>query len=249
LKNSKKIYLHLAIAKSGLASRRKAEKLVRAGSVKVGGKVILRPEYPVNTEEDIIEVDGRKIELEEEKIYFLLNKPKGVLSAAKDSRGQETVIDLLPVKLKKRLYPVGRLDKDTTGILILTNDGELTFRLTHPKFKILKTYSVVCFGKVDRIEVKKLEKGVEIDGKKTLPAKIENVKFDKQASATSLLIKIYEGRKRQVKKMFLKIGHPVISLKRTEYAELGIGGLKEGKMRCLNAREIAALNKKTGICK
>jgi 23S rRNA pseudouridine2605 synthase len=246
LKESR-IYLHLAIAQSGLASRRKAEKLIRAGRVKVNNLTILLPEYRVNPKKDYIFIDNKKIKPREKKVYFLLNKPRGVISAAFDKRKQKTVIDLLPSYLKERVYPVGRLDKDTTGLLILTNDGELTFHLTHPKFKIGKTYTVVCRGKTEKADLSKLEKGIEIDGKKTLPAKIKNVEFNRQKKQTKLSIEIYEGRKRQIKKMFSKLGHPVVSLERIKYANLSIGSLKRGKIRPLTKSEIEYLKRKAGV--
>lgn len=247
MKKLEKIYLHLAIARSGYCSRRKAEKLVREGRVKVNKITVLSPEYKINPDKDTIFINGSQIKAEEEKVYFLLNKPEGVLSAAFDKRKQKTVVDLLSANSKARIYPVGRLDKDTTGILILTNDGELTFRLTHPKFKVLKTYSVVCSGKIEKIDLFKLKKGIEIDGKKTLPAKIKNVKFNKGGNKSSLLIEIYEGRKRQIKKMLLEIGHSVLNLERIKYANLGLGNLKKGKIRPLTESEIEYLKRKAGL--
>lgn len=236
-----KIYLHLAIAKSGFTSRRKAEKLIRAGQVKINQRVILKPEYLVIPGKDDIWINNCKIEFKEEKVYCLLNKPKGVLSAVSDARGQKTVIDLLPSSVKERVYPVGRLDKDTTGILILTNDGELAFRLTHPNFKVTKTYAVVCKEHLSKEELLKLETGLDIDGKKTLPAKISRYVFNKQKNTSSLLIEIYEGRKRQIKKMFSKIGHSVLELDRIKYAGLALLNLKRGEMRFLTPAEIRHL--------
>lgn len=247
MKNLEKIYLHLAIARSGYCSRRKAEKLIREGEVKVNKEIVLSPEYKINPDKDAILINGFKIKAQEEKVYFLLNKPKDVLSAASDERGKKTVIDLLPYGLKKRLYPVGRLDKDTTGLLILTNDGQLTFRLTHPKFKIAKIYSVLCQGRIEKKDLLKLEAGLEIDGKKTLPAKIKKVKFNKPKDETSLLIEIYEGRKRQIKRMLLEIGHHVLNLERIKYANLSLGSLKEGEIRPLGKSEIDCLKEKTGL--
>ncbi len=247
MKKLEKIYLHLAIAQSGYCSRRKAEKLVREGRIKVNKETILSPEYKINSAKDTISINGFKIRAEEEKVYFLLNKPEDVLSAVSDERGEKTVIDLLPGSLGIRIYPVGRLDKDTTGLLILTNDGQLAFRLTHPKFKIIKTYSVFCEGRIEKRDLLKLERGLEIDGKKTLPAKIKNLRFDRPKNRTSLLIEIYEGRKRQVKRMFLEIGRPVLNLKRIKYAGLSLGKLKKGEFRPLGKREIAYLKEKTGL--
>ena len=247
MKNLEKIYLHLAIARSGYSSRRKAEKSIREGMVKVNKKTILSPEYKINPNKDTIFISGFKIQAEEEKVYFLLNKPKGTLSAASDVRGGKTVIDLLPHGLRIRVYPVGRLDKDTTGLLILTNDGQLTFRLTHPKFKIAKIYSVLCEGRIEKRDLLKLEMGLEIDGKKTLPAKIRKLKFNRPENRTSLLIEIYEGRKRQIKRMFLSIGHRVLNLGRIKYANLSLGNLKEGEIRPLGKSEIDCLKEKTGL--
>lgn len=245
--NSKEIYLHLAIAKSGYCSRRKAEKLVREGMVKVNGEIILKPELKINPAKDTIFIDGKKIDIKEERIYFLLNKPKGVLSAALDERGQKTVVDFLPRGVKTRVYPVGRLDKDTTGLLILSNDGDLTFRLTHPNYKVLKTYLVLCDGEVKKSDIRRLEEGIEIDGKKTLPAKIEDVKFDRRQNRTSLTIEIFEGRKRQVKNMFLAVKHAVVELERIKYAGLTLGDLKRGEVRRLTEAEVKHLKQKAGL--
>ena len=247
MKESEKIYLHLYIAQSGLTSRRKAEGLIRSGRVKVNNKKVLIPEFKVHPE-DIVLVDGKRIGLEREKVYYLLNKPEGVLSTVLDKRGKKTVLDLLPSGVKtKRVYPVGRLDKDTTGILILTNDGELTYRLTHPRFKVEKAYLVFCQGSLERGDVSRLEKGIEIDGKKTLPAKVSDVSFRKEKNETSLLIKIREGRKRQIKNMFFKIGHPVTSLERIEFAGLRLKALKRGQVRPLKEDEVEFLKNKVKL--
>lgn len=247
MEDVKKIYLHLAIARSGFASRRAAEKLVRDGKVKVNGQTVTIPEHKINTAEDKIIVDGKPVKPEEKKVYFLLNKPAGILSASIDARRQTTVADLLPASVKKRVYPAGRLDKDTTGLLLLTNDGELTFRLTHPNFKVFKTYSAECRGLLKKDEACLLEKGIELEGKKTLPAVIKNIKFDKKQNKSSFTIEIFEGRKRQIKKMLLRTGHTVTSLKRIKYAGLTLGDLKEGQSRPLTTAEINHLKEKANL--
>lgn len=249
LKDSGELYLHLAIAKSGYCSRRKAEKLVREGKVKVNNRIELLPEVKINPSKDVILVDDKRVDIKEGKIYFLLNKPQGVLSAANDERGQKTVIDILPPGIKMRIYPVGRLDKDTTGLLILTNDGDLTFRLTHPSFKVLKTYRVLCEGEVKKADIRQLEEGIDIDGKKTLPAKIKDMKFDNRQNKTLLVIEIFEGRKRQVKKMFLAVKHAVVELERIKYADLTLGNLKRGEVRHLTEAEVKYLKQKAGLLK
>ena len=221
--------------------------MVREGRVKVNKATVLSPQHKINPVKDTIFIDGLKIKAEEKKVYFLLNKPAGVLSAAADSRGEKTVIDLLPLSLKKRVYPVGRLDKDTTGLLILTNDGQLTFRLTHPSFKVAKTYAVICEGEIKKADLSKLKKGIKLDNKKTLPAKVKNVKFDRAHNKSSLLIEIYEGRKRQIKRMFLEIGHRVLNLERIKYARLAVGSLKRGEIRPLTKSEVESLKKETGL--
>ncbi|MFH1856664.1 MAG: pseudouridine synthase [Candidatus Omnitrophota bacterium] len=248
MKKEEQIYLHLAIAKSGYCSRRKAEKLTRESKVTVNNLIVTCPEHKIDLEKDIIAVNGKRIKFEEKKVYFLLNKPKGILSAAEDKH-KKTVIDLLPPDVRERIYPVGRLDKDTTGILILTNDGDLTYRLTHPKFKVFKTYLVLCQGEVKKEDTFRLENGIEIEGGKTAPAKIKNLACDKKEDKTSLLIEIYEGRKRQVKKMFGEVKHPVIELERVEYGGLTLGDLKRGELRSLSETEVKHLKQKAGLSK
>ena len=233
----KKIRLQVALSHSGITSRRKAALLIEEGRVLVNGAVIRQKGHPVDLESDKIVVDGRRIAVKE-KIYILLNKPRGYITSRHDPEGRKTVFDLVPSKFGD-LHSVGRLDKDTTGLLILTNDGELTYRLTHPKFEIRKKYWVKCKGKVGDKEKARLERGMVIDGKRTARAKVDIIKSDLDSS--ELHIEIHEGRKRQIRYMFLYLGHPVKRIERVAYEFLALGGLKKGRFRHLTGEEVRRL--------
>ena len=184
-----------------------------------------------------ITVDGREIR-SEEKVYIVLNKPEGVITTAKDTHGRKTVVDMVS-GFDKRLFPVGRLDKDSTGALILTNDGELAYRLTHPKFGVDKVYKAAISGHIDRSGIARLEKGILIEGKKTSPCKVKVLKENEEG--TDLEITLHEGRKRQIRKMLKTAGHPVLKLHRLRYNNLGLGNLRPGQWRKLSEKEIKGL--------
>ena len=230
--------LQKIIATSGYCSRRKAEDLIGKGKVKVNGNIIKEMGYKASYK-DFIEVEGNPINQKEDKVYYLLNKPRGVVSASSDDKGRKTVVDL--VKTTKRIYPVGRLDYDTTGLIILTNDGELTNFLIHPKNNIEKVYVAKIKGLITKDDLKRLCKGVFIDGKKTSSAKAKILKLDKKTNTSVVELIIHEGRNHQVKKMFETIGYNVIKLKRESIAFLTLDGLKSGEYRQLSIKEVKML--------
>ena len=221
----------------GIASRRAIDKYIEEGRIKVNG-VIASTGIDI-TEDDEIYIDNKKIETKriEEKVYFMLNKPLEVLSASSDDRGRKTVVDL--IKTDKRIFPIGRLDYMTSGLILLTNDGELFNRLVHPKSEIYKKYYIKVFGEVKKKEIEELKKGVLLEDGKTLPAKISGIKYDK--NKTSMYISIREGRNRQIRRMIEKFGYKVLMLRREKIGELSLGDLKEGKYRELTKEEIEYL--------
>ena len=221
----------------GIASRRAIDKYIEEGRIKVNG-VITSTGIDV-TEDDEIYIDNKKIETKriEEKVYFMLNKHLEVLSASSDDRGRKTVVDL--IKTDKRIFPIGRLDYMTSGLILLTNDGELFNRLVHPKSEIYKKYYIKVFGEVKKEEIEELKKGVLLEDGKTLPAKVSGIKYDK--NKTSMYISIREGRNRQIRRMIEKFGYKVLMLRREKIGELSLGDLKEGKYRELTKEEIEYL--------
>lgn len=231
--------LQKALANAGIASRRKAVEIIESGKVEVNGRIVKEKGFAVNIAKDKITMEGRPIR-PQGNIYIVLNKPKNCISTTSDTHLRKTVIDLLG-EFDKRVYPVGRLDKNTTGLLVLTNDGELAFRLTHPKFGVIKTYEATVKGVVSQGALEKLKKGLFVDGRKTSPANVEIIYKDKKK--TFLKVQIHEGRKRQVRLMLLTVGHPVVNLKRTGFGNLALGTLKEGQCRLLSAGEVAGLRK------
>ena len=230
--------LQKIIATSGYCSRRKAEELILAGKVKVNGEIV-RELGTKASYEDVIFVEGKSISKKEDKVYYLFNKPRGVVTTSHDNLGRKTVLDFLPED--ERIYPVGRLDYDTTGVLLVTNDGELTNLLTHPKNHVEKTYIVKVEGILLKQDLEKLCKGVVIDGKKTSRAKAKIKKIDKKTNTTLLELKIYEGRNHQVKKMLEAIGYPVKKLKREKFSFLTTQGLLSGEYRTLSIKEVKKL--------
>lgn len=223
------------MAKCGVASRRKSEELIAEGLVQVNGKTIIEPGFIVDPDKDKVQVDNKIIRLESKKVYIMLNKPVGFVTTLKDEKDRNIVTDLID-GVNERIYPVGRLDIDTSGLIILTNDGDLTQKLTHPSNKVVKRYIAVVEGVPNRIELERFRHGLTIDGKKTAKAK---VKIAKRYVDDSILdIEIYEGRNRQVKKMCEAINHPVKKLKRVSIGEIVIGGLEIGSWRYLDQEEI-----------
>ena len=221
------------LATAGVASRRAAEEIVRTGRVSVDGSAVTDPARDV-TSDDVIEVDGRPVSTAHERVVYALNKPAGVVSTARDPQGRPTVVTMVPQT--ERLYPVGRLDIDTTGLILLTNQGELAHRLTHPRFEVEKTYRVVVAGpSVRDSELRALRDGVELDDGRTAPARVRRI------SADTIEITIHEGRKRQVKRMCEAVGHPVKRLERVRFGPLELGDLPRGRWRKLSDAEVDAL--------
>ena len=226
------------LATAGVASRRTAEELVRAGRVTVAGTPVTDPARDVGPD-DLVAVDGTPVSDDEARVVYAVNKPAGVISTARDPQGRPTVVSLVPAGV--RLYPVGRLDIDTTGLILLTNDGELAHRLTHPSFEIEKTYRVVVeHPPVREAALKALRDGVELEDGLTAPARVTRILAD------TLEIAIHEGRKRQVRRMCETVGHPVKRLQRVGFGPLALGELKPGKHRRLTPEEVAVLSAESG---
>ena len=226
--------LQKVIAASGYTSRRKAEELILNGKVTVNGKKV----YELGTKVDVkdeIKIDGNVIN-KEDKVYYLLYKPRGVITSTNDDKKRKTVVDL--INTKKRIYPVGRLDYDTTGVLLLTNDGEFSNIITHPSKKIDKLYVAKVKGIVSYMDIKKLSNGVYIDGIKTSKAKAKIKKYDKEKQTTVVELTIHEGKNHQVKKMFESLGYEVLKLKREKIAFFDLKGLNLGEYRSLTPKEV-----------
>ena len=229
-----------ALTEAGIGSRRRLAYAIRQGKVTINGKIAEDFCHPVNVAGDLILVNGELANLQpKEAICLMLHKPKGVLSTTSDERGRRTVMDILPREYRHlRLYPVGRLDKDSVGLLLLTNDGKLTYQLTHPRFEHEKEYLVYIDGRLKPDEKRKLEQGIKLDDGMTHPA---TVKEAASLPPFNYSLTIHEGRKRQIRRMFNSLGYRVLSLKRVRIGNLSLGNLKEGDTRQLNSQEIAAL--------
>lgn len=222
------------LAHAGIASRRAAEDLIKQGRVEVNGLTITGMGVTV-TESDIVAVDGKAIKNEKEKIYIMLNKPVGYVSSAKDQFGRPTVLDLI-AGVNIRLYPVGRLDYDTSGLILLTNDGDFTYQLTHPKHEIEKVYEALISGIPTNEEIIRFRNGLTIEDYTTSPA---NILIKEKIKGNALVhITIHEGKNRQVRKMCAAIGHNVITLKRMSIGPIALGNLPEGKWRNLSGIEL-----------
>lgn len=227
------------IAYSGFCSRRKAEELIEQGKVFVNGEKVTTQGTKVSSS-DVITVDGKLI-VREEPVYYILHKPKGYLCSTVSEFGKPSVLDIFD-DINERIYPIGRLDFNTSGLLLLTNDGEFANLMMHPSFKIAKKYEVRCRGKLSGSDVFKLENGIEIDGYKTKRAKVKVVKYDKFKDDTHLNITIFEGRNQQIRKMFLSLGHGVKQLKRVQYGTMDLKGLAVGQYRRIKIHELKELN-------
>ena len=234
-----KIRLQVFLSRNGVCSRRKAFDLVMGGRVSVNGRRVVEPSTPVDPRTDKICVDDKTV-TSQAYTYILFNKPKGCVTSREDRFAQKTVFDLLPAEFR-HLVPVGRLDKDTEGLLLLTNDGDLTYQLTHPRFDIDKMYRVKITGTLESKDREALEKGIILEGRCTAPARIQDVHH--VAGATEFTITIHEGRKRQIRLMVAHIGKKVIFLQRIAQGPLRLGELEVGRWRELTDKEIQMLHK------
>lgn len=227
------------IANSGVTSRRKAEELILSGHVKVNGITITELGTKVEPAKDVVMVDNKIITEAQQFVYLKLYKPEGYVTTVKDQFNRKTVIDL--INIKDRIYPIGRLDYNTSGLLLLTNDGDLANKLLHPKYKIYKIYVAEVTGQISLDSIEKLKKGVIIDGYKTAPAKIKLLNHNQNSSIVQ--VSIYEGKNRQVRKMLDSVGHTVKKLERVSFGEITLDNLKTGQWKFLSKEEIKYLKK------
>ncbi len=230
--------LQKIIANNGYASRRKAEELIKSGKVIVNGEVITTMGYKVNYNDNIV-VDGVNMVMNDIKRYYLLYKPAKTVSTTNDELGRKTVVDL--IETTEKIYPIGRLDYDTTGVLLLTNDGELTNILTHPRNEVIKTYTAKINGLLSKDNIDSLKKGIMIDGRKTNIVHFKVRKQNRENNTSIIELQIIEGRNHIVKNIFASFGFKVLKLKRNAYAFLDLSGLKEGKYRELSIKEVKTL--------
>ena len=228
------------IATSGIASRRSVKKSIHAGFVTVNGEPVLVPGHPIEVGIDAVEFNGKSVEPLAERIYLMLNKPAGYLTTRRDERGRPTVMDLV-ADLPDTIYPVGRLDLETEGLLLFTNDGDFAYRLLHPSHEVEKTYLVWVKGMPSDDAVQRLRQGITIPSGTTAPAKVKRLRVSKDGATAKFEVVIHEGKKRQVRLMFKAVGHPIIRLKRVRIGNLRLGNLPSGAYRFLTPEEISEL--------
>ncbi|MBU5454273.1 pseudouridine synthase [Caproiciproducens sp. MSJ-32] len=226
------------MASCGVASRRKCEEFILSGEVKVNGKVVKELGVKVNPEKDKVYFRGKEIKKETQKLYIMLNKPEGYITSVKDEKGRKTVLDI--VKVKERIYPIGRLDYDSSGLLLLTNDGEIYNKIIHPRVNLNKKYIALCKGIFTEEKLNKFEKGIDIGGYITAEAKIKVLELKKDKSLVEIII--HEGKNRQIRRMCSALGHEVIKLKRISIGEIKLGNLKKGEYRYLTKKELEYIN-------
>jgi len=237
-----KVRLQKYMALCGIASRRRSEIMIALGKVSINGEIVKQPYIMIDPLSDEVKVEGKRISEKLRKVYILLNKPRGVLTTLDDPFGRKTVVSLIDQNI--RVYPVGRLDFDTEGLLLLTNDGELTFKLTHPGKEVEKEYYTQVLGRLDLEKLKRLRAGVDIGGYVTAPAIIEEIGFDGKLTTYKMIIK--EGKKRQIRRMFEAVGFTVKYLKRERIGNLRLGDLKPGQWRYLSPSELENLKNIVG---
>ena len=233
------VRLQKFLANNGVCSRRKAEEYIQQGLVKVNGETVTELGRKINPEKDEVIFKGKKVGKVDKKVYILLNKPIGYVTTTTDQFGRDTVLDL--VKVKEKVLPVGRLDMYTSGALILTNDGEFIYKVTHPRYEIEKTYNVTVKGIITKDEIKKLEEGVEIEDYTSGKAKVKILKTDTEKDISRIEITIHEGKNREVRKMCNAIGRKVLALHRSKIEDIDVKNLKLGEWRYLTSKEVARL--------
>ena len=236
--------LNRFLARAGVASRRAADRLIASGSVCVNGNALTDLGTQIDPETDSVVVDGRPVALPEALTYVVLNKPAGYVVTLSDPQGRPTVVDLIG-GVGARLVPVGRLDAQTEGLLVLTDDGDLAHRVTHPSFELDKVYEVVARGVLSEADRVRLEAGIELDGRMTAPAAVRILSCSRGTTVAE--ITIHEGRKRQVRRMFEAVGHPVRGLRRTRVGPLALGDLRSGRWRLMSADELRELRASVGL--
>lgn len=236
------VRLQKYIAMAGSASRRGAEQLIADGRIKVNGNTVNEQGVKVEIGNDIVELDGMILKVNNKKIYIALNKPIGYVTTVNDQFDRPTVMDLVTKEIHTRIFPVGRLDYETEGLILMTNDGDWANKVSHPRFESSKKYYAVLKGILTITELNKIRRGVFIDGKKTSPAECEIIEIE--SGMTLVGITIHEGRNRQVRKMFESVGHPVKALKRESIGNVELGNLPEGRWRYLTSGEIDYFNRK-----
>ncbi|MDQ0203748.1 23S rRNA pseudouridine2605 synthase [Pectinatus haikarae] len=228
------------IAGCGVASRRYAESLIDSGRISVNGKIVRQQGITVDAIKDVVRFDGNIIKKAEEKVYIILYKPKGFISTVKDEHGRKTIMQLV-ADIPQRIFPVGRLDNNTEGLILLTNDGDLMQKLLHPKFKVEKVYSATIAGRLSSENLGRLRHGIMLKDGVTAPADVKIIKYDDSTNRSRIQLKIHEGRNRQVRRMFEATGNDVLTLKRKQFAGLDMKGLKRGKYRRLTEEELTQL--------
>jgi 23S rRNA pseudouridine2605 synthase len=238
--NTPSVPLLKALTEAGVGSRRRIADAIKNGRVEVNGETIENFRHPLNPETDCVSVYGKPVDLKTRRtIYLLVNKPAGIITTTSDERGRQTVLDILPEKYRHlRLFPVGRLDKNSTGLLLLTNDGELTYRLTHPKFEHEKEYLIQIEGALKLDEKRKLERGLELEDGMTYPVVLKEI----ESPPFNYSITMHEGKKRQVRRMLANLGYQVLAIKRIRMGNLNLGNLRESAARELTDAEVRMLS-------
>ena len=239
--------LQKILARAGYGSRRACEQLILQGRVRVNGEIVTQLGTQADPTRDVIEVDGRRVQFPEGHTYILLHKPAGVATTRRDPHARWTVMHCLQ-GVSANVFPVGRLDADTTGALLLTDDGDLAYRLTHPRYGVPKTYLVEVRGKVEPHALQQLRQGVPLEDGLSAPAQAKQVRYHPDHQTTLLRLTLHEGRKRQVKRMCQAVGHAVVRLHRERFGPLAVRNLPPGAWRYLTSQEVAALKRTVGLC-
>jgi len=229
-----KMRINKYIANAGIASRRKADELIKAGKVQVNGKLMSQPGYDVADSDEVL-VEGRSVQSAENKVYYAMNKPLGVITSVNDDRGRMTVVDIMS-DVEERVFPVGRLDYNTSGLLLLTNDGDFANRIMHPGRRVDKTYRVRVAGNISKMKISVLRAGVRLGKFKTSPARVDVITWNRHSMI--LEVTIHEGKNRQIRRMFEAVGYPVQELERISIGNMKLGHLKPGQYRKLSRREL-----------